>query len=285
VATGPSDSTTPENVAPENVAPENVAPENVGSGSAQDRGAAGSGMDLRIDGLAHASGLTVDTIRFYQREGLLPPAVQIGRTKWYGAVHVDRLERIRELQRRRFSLAAIRALLDSDRPEIVEGVFAGSDTSYTFEDLITRSGLDPDLGDRLRDSGLVRDPADFGREAYDAADVDLFQAVARLAQLGLPAEVIVELGRIYTEGVERMQSQVLDLFTGQRGPDWEDADELSAFQARAAAVAADLLPMVNRLVQYVHHRTLQRLTLAAIERGPSPSVGPSPTATTPPETA
>ena len=223
--------------------------------------------DLRIDDLARESGLTVDTIRFYQREGLLPPAERVGRAKHYSAVHCERLEQIRDLQQRRFSLAAIKALLDADRPGIVDGIFGGSGADYSFDEVVTRSGVEPVLADRLRDSGLLRDPAEFGRSAYDGSDLDLLQAVAELARLGLPSDVIVELANIYTEGVERMQSQVLDLFTGKRGPGWKDADELRTFQADAAASAGELLPTVTRLVEYVHQRTLQRLTLGAIETG------------------
>ena len=47
--------------------------------------------EIRIDELARRSGLTVDTIRFYQREGLLPPAARAGRAKVYGQDHLDRL--------------------------------------------------------------------------------------------------------------------------------------------------------------------------------------------------
>jgi hypothetical protein len=223
--------------------------------------------DLRIDDLARESGLTVDTIRFYQREGLLPAAERVGRSKVYGAVHRERLEQIRDLQQRRFSLAAIKALLDTDRPGIVDGIFGGSGADYSFEEVVTRSGVDAVLADRLRDSGLLRDPAEFGRSAYDASDLDLLRAVAELARLGLPGDVVVELTNIYTEGVERMQSQVLDLFTGKRGPGWKDTDELLAFQTSAAASAGELLPTVTRMVEYVHQRTLQRLTLRAIKSG------------------
>ena len=72
--------------------------------------------------------------------------------------------------------------------------------------------------------------------------------------------------------VERMQSQVLDLFTGKRGPGWKDADKLREFQTNAAASAGELLPTVTRMVEYVHQRTLQRLTLGAI-RNAAPSPG------------
>ena len=64
---------------------------------------------LRIDDLAQRAGLTVDTIRYYQREGLLPPGAREGRHRVYGPDHLRRLTRIKELQARRFSIAAIRA--------------------------------------------------------------------------------------------------------------------------------------------------------------------------------
>ena len=50
------------------------------------------------------------------------------------------------------------------------------------------------------------------------------------------------------------------------GRSW-DAEELVAFQQSAASAAGQLLPLVTRIVEYVHQRTLQRLTLGAIERG------------------
>ena len=69
----------------------------------------------RIDDLSRHTGVSVDTIRFYQREHLLPAPEREGRHKIYGDVHVARLGKIRELQARRFSHAAIRAFLDGER--------------------------------------------------------------------------------------------------------------------------------------------------------------------------
>ncbi len=221
---------------------------------------------LRIDDLARQAGLTVDTIRYYQREGLLPPAVRAGRAKVYGPDHLDRLAQIRELQARRFSLAAIRALLESERPELVDGIFSGEGTlAYTLDDLVERSGGSAVLVERLRDVGLLRDPAEFGRDTYDATDLDVLRAAVALERLGLPDDVLAELAGIYVQGVESMQQEVLALFSGRRGRVW-DPDELRRFQEHAAASAGQLLPLVTRIVDYVHQRTLQRLTLGAIER-------------------
>jgi DNA-binding transcriptional MerR regulator len=222
--------------------------------------------EIRIDELARRSGLTVDTIRFYQREGLLPPAERAGRAKVYGQDHLARLAQIRDLQTRRFSLAAIKALLESERPELVDGIFSGEGSlPYSLADLVERSGGSADLAARLRDAGLLRDPAEFGRDTYDATDLDVLRAVVELERLGLPDDVLVELASIYVNGVERMQVEVLALFSGQRGPAWQP-EELRSFQARTASAAGQLLPLVTRIVEYVHQRTLQRLTLGAIER-------------------
>src|SRR6478609_11353771 len=187
----------------------------------------------RIDDLAQRADLTVDTVRFYQREGLLPAGVRVGRSKQYGQDHLDRIHQIRDLQARRFSLAAIKALLESERQDLVDGIFAGEGgLSYSLDDLVERTGLPDTLVDRLRTAGLLRDPAEFGRDAYDATDLEVLRAVAELHRLLLPDDVLVELASIYVTGVETMQSQVLELFAGERGPAW-DPTELTAFQQAA----------------------------------------------------
>jgi DNA-binding transcriptional MerR regulator len=228
------------------------------------------GENLRIDDLAQRSGVTVDTIRYYQREGLLPPAERAGRAKLYGPDHLARLDRIRDLQARRFSLAAIKALLDSERTDLVDGIFGGDgSSSFSLGELIERSGASAELVARMHKVGLLRDPADFGRDSYDATDLDVLRAVAELSRHGLPDDVLTQLASIYVSGVEAMQSQVLALFGGQDGADWAPG-ELEKFQQRAAASAGELLPLVTRVVEYVHTRTLQRLTLGAIERSTPP---------------
>jgi DNA-binding transcriptional MerR regulator len=225
----------------------------------------------RIDDLAQRAGITVDTIRYYQREGLLPPGERCGRTNLYGPHHLEQLERIKHLQSRRFSLAAIRALLSDDRGEGFEGIFAdGGGGTYTLDELIERSGIEPGLAAALRSSGLLRDPGEFGRDAYDAEDLGLLRAMAELARLELPEKALVEIGRIYAAGIEATQREIVDLFTTGGSIPWTDA-ELDAFQKVAAQTASEILPRARRLVEYAHNRTIQRLALDAIERGTLPA--------------
>jgi DNA-binding transcriptional MerR regulator len=70
-------------------------------------------MEFDVATLAQRSGLTVDTIRYYQGLGLLDPPRREGRTAVYDSGHLERLERIRTLAERGFSLKAIGSLLEA----------------------------------------------------------------------------------------------------------------------------------------------------------------------------
>ena len=225
----------------------------------------------RIDDLAHRGGVTVDTVRYYQREGLVPEGERAGRVKLYGPHHLERLERIRDLQGRGFSLAAIRSLLEGNRQHLVEGIFAdrGERRAYALEELVERSGIDRGLCTALRDAGLLRDPAEYGRDAYDDEDLELLRSMAELAAMGLPTNALVAMGRIYAEGIETIQAQVLALFTTGGAVRWAPG-ELDALRVDAARAAPELLPPMRRLVDYLHHRTIQRLTLEAMVQGTLP---------------
>jgi DNA-binding transcriptional MerR regulator len=62
---------------------------------------------LPIDELATRTGTTVRTIRFYAAKGLLPPPIRRGRVAYYGPVHRQRLDLVRELQEHGYALAGI----------------------------------------------------------------------------------------------------------------------------------------------------------------------------------
>jgi DNA-binding transcriptional MerR regulator len=216
----------------------------------------------RIDDLAHQAGITVDTIRYYAREGLMPPPTPAGRHRLYGDRHLDRLRRIRELQERRFSLAAIRAIVETNRPGI-DDIFAGSGRTYSLPELIEKSGVAPELVAELHRVDLLPDPGEIGRDAYDDNDLTLLEAIVELQSIGMPAEVLVELGTIYVRNFQVLQREVIDMLAGRTRPDWAP-EMVSAVQARLSASAGRLIPAIERVLNYVHQRTLQRLTLDAI---------------------
>lgn len=74
---------------------------------------------MKIGELARRTGCQVETIRYYEREGLLPePARSAGNYRLYGEAHAERLGFIRHCRALDMTLGEIRALLDyHDHPE------------------------------------------------------------------------------------------------------------------------------------------------------------------------
>ena len=68
--------------------------------------------ELTIAKLASAGGVGVETIRFYQRKGLLETPTRNGGIRRYGSEDVRRLRFIRQAQSAGFTLEQIRELLE-----------------------------------------------------------------------------------------------------------------------------------------------------------------------------
>ena len=74
---------------------------------------------IRIGELARRTGCSIDAIRYYEREGLLPPAQRSeGNFRLYGEEAVERLQFIRHCRSLDMNLAEIAALLRvQDHPD------------------------------------------------------------------------------------------------------------------------------------------------------------------------
>lgn len=71
-----------------------------------------AGIGLQIGAVAARSGLTVDTIRFYERQGLVTkPLRTMGGFRLYTETAIERLQFVSRAQALGFSLAEIRELL------------------------------------------------------------------------------------------------------------------------------------------------------------------------------
>ena len=81
----------------------------------------GSSAFMKIGEIAAATGIHVETIRYYEREGLVPPPARTASNyRSYGEAHLKRLTFIRRARDLGFSLLQVRELLDlsddRDRP-------------------------------------------------------------------------------------------------------------------------------------------------------------------------
>jgi DNA-binding transcriptional MerR regulator len=228
----------------------------------------GGGDGWKIDELAQRAGISVDTIRFYQREGLVQPGTRRGKSMAYGPVHLERLQRITELRAGHFTLTAIRRMLDEGRFAMLERLFHGDGRPRSRAQLVDESGLPATLVDELEAIGFVAAPGDRGATEFDSADVRVLQAVRELTELGTPLPVVPIVTRIYVRHLRALQRELLTTLAGDTdlGPEL-GGDEVIRFRRQAAILTEEYLSRWDVIMDYLHHRTIQRLVhLAEAER-------------------
>ncbi len=77
------------------------------------KGSMGTSQPMTIGGLAKAAGVNVETIRYYQRRGLIPePGKPAGGHRRYSPAALERVHFIRRAQQLGFTLDEVKGLLD-----------------------------------------------------------------------------------------------------------------------------------------------------------------------------
>jgi DNA-binding transcriptional MerR regulator len=174
---------------------------------------------IRVEELARRAEVSVDTIRFYQKRQLLPAPRREGRIAWYGADHVERLQRIKELQRQGFSLAVIRRLVagELDAADVplaaaVAGAQAGDAELLSLDDLATRVGVPAPLLDAVAREGLIVPQQRGSASGYTAADADVLRAGLRLLEAGFPLPDLLALARRHHDATRAIATDAVEMF-------------------------------------------------------------------------
>jgi DNA-binding transcriptional MerR regulator len=230
---------------------------------------------LRVEELAARADVSVDTIRFYQKRRLLPPPERRGRIGWYGPEHVERLARIKDLQRRGFSLAVIRRIVSgeldrADEPLAAAVAAAGDDAAgeefLTLDELAARSGVPPALIESIVREGLLVPRRHEGDARFTSADVDIVAAGLRLLETGLPMPELLTLARRHHEATRETAEGAVAMFDTYvreplRAADLSD-DERAERLVEAFRV---LLPSVTALVAHHFRRVLLEVAQEHLE--------------------
>lgn len=242
-------------------------------------------MRYRVDELATRAGVSVDTVRFYQARGLLPPPVREGRVGWYSEEHADRLVRIRELKARGFTLATIRRLVageldaaDEALVAAVAGPLPGEPSEpgelLTLAELAERTGLSLALLQAVEREGLLVPRYHAGEPRYTPSDVRAAGAGLSLLEAGLPLGEVLELAREHDRAVRATAERAVELFDRYvRGPIRESAASDAEAAERLVEAFRRMLPDATTLVAYHFQRVLLRAAQARIERvGAQPEI-------------
>ena len=230
---------------------------------------------MRVEELASAHSVSVDTVRYYQKIGLLHPPARQGRVAAYDESHDRRLGEIRHLADAGFSLAQIGQLADgSDEPMLV-ALGARRDDTLTFDELVQQSGLDAELVRLATDTGLVRSlrsslrssddesvlggddesakPDSGGADAlYSTGALTMLRAATELLAAEMPLDDLVGLALRHASNMEAVAADAVELF----------ADRFADRPAtQRAELAARLIPLVTDLVaQHFRESLVERAT-------------------------
>ncbi len=228
-------------------------------------------MRYRVEQLAAACDVSVDTVRYYQARGLLPPPEREGRVAWYRDEHAERIREIRALQRKGLTLAAIKRALEGDLErtdlDLAAAVAAARGESQpeellTLEAFAAAAGVPASLIQAVEREGIRLGVTVDGETRYSSADVRTVRGALRLLEFGLPVGELLALARETNEAMVRLAEQAVELFDRYvREPirDTAPSEEEAATQLVEAFDA--LLPAVTDLVA-THFR---RVLLAAAE--------------------
>ena len=231
-----------------------------------------NGELLTLDELTQRVGLTVRNVRFYTTRGLVPPPIKRGRSGYYSADHVARLELVQELQAHGFTLAAIEQYVQG----IPDGASPGdialrrtmlapwhSDRPVTLDraelDLRADRPLSADEIDILVALGVVH-LRDDGR--CDVALSQLSLALG-LLDLGFPVAAARAAQEVYARHGQEIAHELYDVF---RRLAWPAYQEAGASPETVQAVVERLKPLSIASLVAAYEAGMDETKRAGVDR-------------------
>lgn len=225
-------------------------------------------MTYGVEDLSREAGVSIDTIRFYQAQGILDRPKRVGRKAAYGEDHLARLRQIRDLKARGLTLAGIKRVVAPGRSRS-DSALIGALTEGRGSRRFDRAGLAKETGvpealiEAVERSGLVEPLRSSSDEPYDEADVELARAALAVLQEGLPLHELLQLANDHATHVRDIADRAATLFDTHVRHDGEgsevDPDKVvDAFRR--------MLPAVTSLVAHHFQRTLIGRALERLEK-------------------
>ena len=157
---------------------------------------------LRISEVSRATGVSLPTIHYYVREGLVSPAVKTARNMaYYSPGCVEDILLIKELQTKKYlPLSVIKVLLEAkqqgqDTQHIIEmrslfedvfhPVTSGEPESLEFQELVNASGLSATTIKELELLGLLMPDGTGEGKHYDDIDLCIARIAGELLEYGI----------------------------------------------------------------------------------------------------
>lgn len=169
----------------------------------------------KISQLAKTAGVSVSTIKFYLKEGLIdPPTPGDGSMSYYSQDHVNRILLIKRLQKERFfPLNVIKRMIATDSAEPdAELTATMEETAWEpgysgdpvpIETVIARSGYPLDKIDLLEKEGFIHSRATLQGRLFDAVDLEILMLFKTREEAGLPFDHTRQVFSIYHRHIRK----------------------------------------------------------------------------------
>lgn len=238
----------------------------------------GDRATMTVDELATAAGVSVRTVRFYAGKQLLPPPELQGRLGLYSQTHLARLELVRDLQTRGFTLSAIENYLqrvpDDATPEDI-AVFRALLSPWVADasERLDRAGLDELAGRPLDDETVDRlvalrflDPVSTpdGDRRFDVRTAEL-EIGLQLVALPAPAEMFVEARDLLERHTTEMAEELSELVRRHLVRPYLDQELDQQQRARLSRVIEQLKPLTIQTVVAAFSRAVDRVVRRKVE--------------------
>ena len=233
--------------------------------------------EFTVDELASRAGMTVRNVRAYASRGLIDAPRLAGRTGYYSTAHLQRLQLIRQLLDRGYTLSAVEKALRGT-PASASGPTLdliamldlpaddGTDEIMSRDDLaaLANVGLDSKLIDALADYGLVSWIE--GDQAHvRLVEPTIVRSGAAAVAMGVTPETVISLFPVLDDRlrdvaqnmVQAIAAEIVDPFVAEGLPEESWPDLLSKIE--------QLLPIASQIVLAVFRRQLQEAIDAQIE--------------------
>ena len=186
---------------------------------------------VTLDELTNRVGMSVRNVRFYTTKGLVPPPIRRGRSGYYSAEHIVRLELVRELQAHGFTLSAIEGYIAKIPPNATPETIALHRTLLApwmadMPETLGRKELERRAGRPLSDDELatlntlgIVFPTKQGK--FQVALAHLSVGVA-LLDLGMPPDLAVAAQEIFTAHGRAIAEELTELFKKQVWPTYKE---------------------------------------------------------------
>ncbi|MGH2699410.1 MAG: MerR family transcriptional regulator, partial [Actinomycetota bacterium] len=213
-------------------------------------------------------GMTARNIRAHQTRGLLPAPQLRGRTGFYDAEHVARLELIKDMQASGFNLSAIKKLLDvaplgagEEVLRFERALMAPWDTEGP--QILDHAALAAMLGGEVAPETLGRAEAlgvvvDLGDGRYEVPSPGLLRVGSEVVALGIPVERVIEVFERLMNHSQGVAGVFVDLFLSDVWRPFESAGSPEREWPRVRHALEQLRPLASEALLGAFHRTMSK---------------------------